>query len=232
MPSLTKSTTGERVTAATASLPRVNLLPPEIGEQRRLRHAQYGMAGAVLGACVVVGLVYAAQAGKVSSARSDLAASQAKQTRLQTEQARYAPVSQTVAQVQGEETMLSQAMGSEIRWSHYLNDLSLSIPDNVWVTSVAASNAAAGGAAAPGAGAAGGILTAGIGSVVVQGKAFSHDDVASWLDSLAREKGYADPYFTQSQVDSATSGRQLVTFASTVAVTNDALSGRYTRQGS
>src|SRR5438270_13910164 len=120
--------------------------------------------------------------------------------------------------------MLTQAMGQEIRWSYYLTDLSLKVPDHVWLTNVTATETA--GSASPTAAAATSIVPAGIGTVTFSGTAFSHDDVASWLDGLAKERGYTNAYFTNS-TKAKIGERDVVNFSSSVTLTQAALSGRY-----
>ncbi|MGH8880358.1 MAG: hypothetical protein ACRD0P_23890, partial [Stackebrandtia sp.] len=65
-----------------------------------------------------------------------------------------------------------------------------------------------------------------------QGKAYTHRDVAAWLDMLAKQKGYAQPYFTSSAKELSEAdgddSAEPVTFSSQVTITDDALSGRYT----
>jgi hypothetical protein len=64
----------------------------------------------------------------------------------------------------------------------------------------------------------------GIGSITFAGTAYHHDDVASWLESLAKERGYADPYFSNS-TKSKIGDKDAVNFSSTVNLTKDALCG-------
>ena len=42
-------------------------------------------------------------------------------------------------------------------------------------------------------------LVPGVGAVTFDGQAMKHNDVAAWLDSLAKQKGYTQPYFTESE---------------------------------
>ena len=67
----------------------------------------------------------------------------------------------------------------------------------------------------------------GVGTVTFTGVGFSHDDVAVWLESLAKQKGYTNPYFTNS-TKALIGTRSTVNFSSTVTMTSAALSGRYT----
>jgi len=210
-------------------LPRVNLLPPEIAERVRLRKLQGGMVAAIVAAAGVVAALYLAASGHADTAHKQLVVQQAEQTKLQGQVAQLQNVSTVYAQVAARESMLRTAMGQEVQWSHYLNDLSLSLPTNVWITNLGITQAGAAGApAAPAANAA--LGDPGIGKVSFSGVGLVHADVASWLESLAKEKGYANPYFANS-TEALIGTRKTVNFTSSVTVTKDALSGRYTQQG-
>lgn len=213
-------------TTRLATLPRVNLLPPEIEQQRRFRQVQIGLAGAVAAAvAVAAGLVLVAS-GDVGSAQTKLEASQARQAQLQRQTAEFAEVPLVKGQVDAAKGQLDQAMGQEVRWSYFLNDLSLKVPNRVWLSQMTMTQsvdpAAAAASATPG-----GYLAPGIGTVAFEGHAFSHNDVAAWLDSLAKQKGYSQAYFSDSSVDALGDHDNAVKFSSTVTLTDDALSKRY-----
>jgi Tfp pilus assembly protein PilN len=209
------------------ALPRVNLLPPEIAEQRRLRQAKVAMAAGLVGCVAVAGVLYTAAHSSVSSAQADLDSATQQKVALQAQVARLANVTATFAQVQARQAMLTQAMGDEVQWSHFLNDLALTMPANVWLTNVTIAQTGTAPTTAP-ASAGVAVFDAGIGSVTFTGVAMSHDDVAAWLETLAREKGYANAYFTSSnEVDLY--GHTVVTFTSSVTVTPAAYSGRFTK---
>jgi Tfp pilus assembly protein PilN len=207
------------------SLPRVNLLPPEIAETRRFRRIQMGLGGAVLGAVGIVALAYVAAMGSVSSAQEDLDTANARNAQLQTETAKYAGVTAIYARAAAAQAMLTQAMGEEVRFSQLLNDLSLSVPENVWLKEVTFNQNAAN--AAP-AGSATTLSTSGIGTVTFTGVGFKHDDVAVWLESLAGQKGYADPYLSSS-TEALLGTRKTVNFTSSASLTPAAYSGRYAK---
>ena len=209
-----------------ATLPQVNLLPPEIGQARRFRQVQAGLAGAVLASLVVAAGFVVAANGQVSTAHDDLNADKAQTTQLQAKTADYAEVPLVFGQVEAARAQLGQAMGQEIRWSYFLNDLSLKIPRHVWLDSMTVTTTAPGTAAAP---VAGQYAAVGIGTVEFDGEAYGHNDVAAWLNALARQKGYTQPYFTDSTVEALGTGHT-VKFSSQVTVTDDALSGRYTQK--
>jgi Tfp pilus assembly protein PilN len=205
-------------------MPRVNLLPPEIREAARFRRFQLAMVAAGLGAVAIVGALTYSAHNSVSHAKSDLASAQAQHTNLQAQLAGLQSVRDVYAQVAAKKAMLAQAMSPEIRWSYYMTDLSLKIPQNVWLTNVAATEQAPAAGAATAAQPA---VPAGIGSVTFSGVAFAHDDVATWLDALAKERGFTNAYFTNS-TKASIGPKSIVNFSSSVTLTQAALSGRYT----
>lgn len=207
----------------TTQLPQVNLLPPEIAEKAVFRRVQVGLGAAVLACLGVVGLLYLSAASSVHSAQGDLDSATASGRSLQTQSAKYSQVTGVYARAAAAQTQLTTTMGDEVRYSQLLNDLSLSVPSNVWLTSLAYSSGAAAAATGPAPGA-----TAGIGTLSVTGVAFSHDDVAVWLESMAAQKTYVNPYFANS-TEVLLGTRKVINFTSTATVTSAALSGRYTK---
>lgn len=206
--------------------PRVNLLPPEISEAARFRQLQYAMGGAVVAAAVIVGALYMHARSGVTSAQHNLSEAQARNTSLQGTYNGLQHVQATYNQVAAKQALLDQAMSQEIRWSYVLNDLSLRIPSQVWLTQM---NATEGGSTSTGTST--GTTTSGptLGTVTFTGVALRHDDVASWLDALAKEKGFADASF-QSSTEGLIGSRKVVNWATSVDLTPKALSNRYTNQ--
>ena len=202
-------------------LPRVNLLPPEIEERRRFRRVQYGLGGAVLASIGVVGIVYLGAVANAKDAEAELQDVTAQGQAISAEQAQYADVTAVYARAEAAEVMLTQAMGEEVRFSGQLHRFAVAMPDDVWLENVTFAQAPT----APTVG----DVTPGIGTVTLTGIAYEHDDVATWLESLAAHKGYAKPYLTSSD-DSLTGERVTVDFVSTVVMTPDSLSRRYATQ--
>lgn len=206
-------------TTGLVSLPQVNLIPIEIVERRRLRTVQAGFGGGVALAIVLLLALYLLAAGSVSARQGDLAAAQAEHASVQKQVDGYANVGQTYALVDAAHGLLRDAGSGEVQWSQYLTDLSLRVPSTVWLSQITVAPAAA--SAVPAA------TTPGIATITFTGIALSHDDVALWLDSLAKERGWTDPYFSTS-VEQFIGSHQTYTFTSSVTVTSVALSGRYT----
>jgi Tfp pilus assembly protein PilN len=218
--------TESQATVSLDSLPRVNLLPPEIAETARVRRVQVGLGGALLGAVGIVALLYVGATSNVSKAQEGLDTATAQHSKVMAETAKYSGVTDVYNQASAAQAMLTQAMGEEVRFSQFLNDLSLTIPESVWLSNVTFQQGA--GAGAPVATSAAVAASPGIGTVTFTGIGFSHDDVAVWLESLAGQKGYVNPYFSNS-TEALLGKRKTVNFTSTATLTDAAYSGRYTK---
>ena len=217
--SVLSNETASLVETGYGTLPRVNLLPAEIGEARRFRQIQYGLFAGLAVSAGAVALLYVAAVGSVGEATTDLEAATAQNTQLQSVAAEYADVTAVYARAAAAEAMLTEAMGQEVRYSEFLSDLSLSVPENVWLRSLTFTQAPP----APALGA----TEPGVGSLSVSGVGFSHEDVAVWLESLAGQPGYTNPSFSSS-TESLIGERTVVEFTSTATLTPEALSGAYT----
>ncbi len=212
--------------AGVALLPRVNLLPPEIAERRAFRRIQIGLGAAVLASVAVVGLLYVSSTQGVTSAQQELDTATAQQTTLTAQAAKFRNVTAVYAQAAAAQAQLTTALGDEVRYSQLLNDLSLSVPSNVWLRNVSYIQGASVGAPAT-VPVAGGVAP--VGTFTVSGIGYSHDDVAAWLESIAGLKTYANPYFSTSTEALLGNTKAVVNFTTTADVTSKALSGRFTK---
>lgn len=225
-------------------LPRVNLLPPEIEESRRFRRVQTGLGGAVAFVLVLVVLGVLLASGAVGRANDDQTTATADQMTVKRETGTYKGVTDTYTRTAAVQAMLTQAMAREVRYSGFLQKLSVSMPANVQLNNISFTEAsAAAGAAAPGAAAAppagatagaaagaAGAAAGAAGTVTMSGVAVSHSDVAAWLEAVVEQPGYGLPVL-QSSTQAAANGTTSVTWSTTVPLTDAALSGRYTKVG-
>jgi Tfp pilus assembly protein PilN len=223
----------------TAAFPRVNLIPDKIAEEAKVRSAKLLAVGGVAVSAAIIGALLFMANADVSSAQDQLDAAQAQSATLHAQAAQYASVPLVYAQVTLSQQQLAQSMGGEVRWSYLLNDVALTIPKGVALTTLTGSingaTAPLTGTAAP-APAAGSSTTSvlgkpGIGNITFAAQATSYNNVALWLDSLAKQSIYVDPYVTSATQATANAGDpkapDLVTFSSTVTITNKALSHRF-----
>jgi Tfp pilus assembly protein PilN len=222
------SNTSGATAVAARVMPSVNLMPPEIAEAARFRRFQLAMGGAVVAAIVIVGALYVHQHSSVKGAQSQLDAARSQQTSLQSQLTSLSGVQDVYTDVAARQALLAQAMGAQVKWSDYLTDLSLRVPDNVWLTSISATETAGPttGTVAAAPATTSPLLNPGIGQITFNGMALHPDDVATWLDMLARERGFSNAYFTNS---AETGLKSVVAFASQVNVTPAAESNRFVR---
>lgn len=216
----------------TGTMPRVNLLPPEIAEKAALRRSQVAMVGVGLAAVAVVGVMYMQASAKVNDATADKEVALATGAQLQGDLRKLQNVRDVYAQVDSARATLSAAMATEILWSSYLHDMTLTIPENVWLRKMTATVPNAMGGAAPGAGvntATGAVLDSGVGRISIEGSGLVHNDVAAWLESLAKQKGYIHPYFTLSDKNVLKGTPSHVKFTSSVNLSPAALANRYVK---
>jgi Tfp pilus assembly protein PilN len=218
--------------AQLATMPRVDLMPLEVAEDAALRRLKTGCAAAIVAAAVVVSSLMVQGHNAVQDRKKDLAQAQSEQTAMQSKVASLAHVAATYAAVSSAEELLTQTLGGEVRWSNQLRDLSLTIPANVWLSTMSITPAAS--AATPAAasstattGTAASAASAGVATISFQGVASSRDDVAKWLESITSEKGYTNASYSTS-TEQVLGSKIFVNFNSTVTVTAAAQSGRFT----
>ncbi|HEX7354989.1 MAG TPA: hypothetical protein VF288_09185 [Mycobacteriales bacterium] len=205
-----------------ASLPSINLMPPEIAEHTALRQLKQVCLGVVVLCLVIVGGLYYQAHSSVSSAKKGLASAQQEQSAVQAQVSKLQPVAQAYAQVASAKALVTEALAGKIEWSQQLNDLALSTPPGVWLTNMSVT-------AGPSTN--GALTSQGIASITFTGVASeqglsgeaglngARDVVASWLESLAAEHGYTNPYVTTTQ-EAYIGTVPVVNFTSTVTVTS------------
>jgi len=198
--------------------PQVDLLPPEIGHRHRLRRLQAGVGCVLLTVVGVVASLSMAASATLQEADAELDTASTRGAALQQQSARYVDVLAVHRRADAAQATLALALAEEVRFSTLLDGLTRTVPAGVWLEDVTVSQPVAGAPAG---------ARAGIGTVTFTGVAFSHDEVADWLDALATQEVYADPVLTAATA-TAQRGRPTVDFTSSVTLTAAALSGRYT----
>jgi Tfp pilus assembly protein PilN len=202
---------------ADVALPRVNLLPPEIKEEQRLRRVKVAMAAVVAVAIAAVVLLDVQGGHSVSDAKAQLAAAAEQNAQINRELASYSDVKATAAQLAANKALLDQSMSTEVQWSGYLADFSVVLPSTTWLTSLTFSSQLAPGSLASPSQASGNI-----GTITVQGVAMKYENLADWLDSLNPENGLSGIYFSNAS-EQYIGSTKTVTFQASADLTAAAL---------
>lgn len=172
------------------NLRRVNLLPQEVGAERNQTRVRVIVILANVALLALLGLLYVMKVGEVGAANTQLEAQQAKN-----ETARSKindPALQEVVQKDNDRSsrvkMVSAALGGEVSFPRFLNELSIILPKDVWLTTLSIDTGAGASAApssAPAEGAAPNTTSSGAPTFVVEAKGkCGHDDAADWLDRM------------------------------------------------
>ena len=225
-----------------STVPRVNLLPPEILAARRFRHLQLGLAAGLVAVAAVCGAATVWADGGVSSAQADLDATRADGVRLAQQQARYAEVPKALAELDTVRAVREEALGTDVAWYTFLSDLALQTPPDTSLVSVTISmtgRSTAAPSTVP-------LAPSGLGSVRVTGQARRYVDVAAWLDAVNEVHGLAGSSFETAGIAATGSSgsdtvasdggsgpggsAQKVTFNGTAVVVPAALSHRFDRK--
>ncbi len=222
-PGRTETVTSSRVDWA--PVPKVNLLPAEIVQARRLASLKRVLAGGVVAvALLCVGGTLWAQAG-ASAAQDDLDAVQARAGTLRAEQARYAAVPKLLNLIQSAGAARERAMSQDVLWYGLLSDLSVTTPAGVTLNGLQVSLDKPAAATDP-------LVPTGIGTVTFTGTAQRFPDVAAWLDAVGRMRGLDGSTLHSATREDPTGGKTsaAVNFTTTITVTSKALTHRYDRK--
>ena len=208
---------------------RVNLLPPEIGEAERFRREQVVRGLVVVGAVAVVAVLAVSASGQVSEAQTGVDTAAARATELNAQVAALAEVPATAKELSTVEAQRTAALGSEVRWSQYLNGMGLVTGNlNTQIKTMSVSQGQANASSA---------ITSytglpGIATVNYTGISKTQKDFSYFLDALAKQKANVDPQFSSATTAVDTeSGKEVISFTSSVTVTDAAESGRYSNSG-
>ncbi|MGH3664710.1 MAG: hypothetical protein ACRDU8_01235, partial [Egibacteraceae bacterium] len=106
----------------TATVARVNLLPPEISERRRQRNRAVLTGLVVLLWVLLLGGLYMMKLSDVEAARLQREAAQQEVTRLQAEVAALQEFADLDRKLTARNGLLQTAMANEISWARMLND--------------------------------------------------------------------------------------------------------------
>lgn len=212
-------------TTAAFVLPAVNLLPRAYAERAARRRAVFFAVVCLMTALLVglLGWLIAWQAA--ASAQANLDEASARRAALQVETTKYSQVPLVFAALNRGQGHLSDAMGTEVRWSYFLNDIALILPRGVRLDELSLKGLEVGAAGSTVSDPIVGGVT-NIGTMRISGKASSYGTVANTLDALAKADTLALAEAAKlTRVEDG--GAKVVDYSISATITEQAESGRF-----
>jgi Tfp pilus assembly protein PilN len=191
----------------------VNLLPRDDAKRQRNQPGAVMLTG-VLGSMLVVALLtglFLTSSSTVSDRQSELDAARAELAAIPPAPAAPAENTGLETEKSARVTLLGKALGARVAWDRVLREISLVLPDDVWLESLAANAADPNFVPTPGQ------TDAPPGTFTLTGFSYSHDGVARLLSRLAVIPSLERPTLGSSIIDT-TKARDVVKFSITAAV--------------
>ena len=203
---------------------QVNLLPTETKERQHSRRITAAAVAGVAGVVMLLLLVYLLQVGRLSSANRQLTAQDSINNDLRSKISGLQQFADLKANVTAKQALVTGLLHGEVLWSGVLHDLSMVIPDRMWLTNMTGTLAPSSGAGSvpAGAPATGSAPATGlVGTLQFQGYSFDHPTVALWLTRLVQVHGWVNAWITNAS-RTQYNNTPVVQFSSSVDLTTDA----------
>jgi Tfp pilus assembly protein PilN len=192
----------------------INLLPPEVAEERTRRRR----SGLVIVAAIAYVVLLAAGVfywnTRVSAARAEVDAQDEINATLQGEVTSLADAGLLQAEFAARADLVRGALVNDVDWGIFLNDLARLLPPRVWVESFSGTVPQFASAEI-------------VGEVSFNGVGFDFPDISAWLRALGSEAfaGLTGPWVSTAS-ESAIGEESVVTFSSTAVLTAAAVTDR------
>ena len=192
----------------------INLLPPEVGQQKTRRRRMGLLAFAVAAYIGLLGLGMLIWNARVDDARRDL---EAQNTIIQTLERQVTALSESeglAIRYRNKSDLVRGALATDIDWGIILNDLARLLPPRLWVETFSGSVIPE---TIPGV----------LGQVAFSGVGFDFPDVSSWLRTLDSEQfGGISGTWVSTMSQGVVGEEEVVTFSSTAVLTQSAVTNR------
>jgi Tfp pilus assembly protein PilN len=191
----------------------VNLLPRDDAKRQRKQPGAV-LLTAVLGSVLVIALLtglFLTSSSTVSDRTAELDAARAELAAIPPAPAAPTDNSGLETEKSARVQLLGKALGSRVAWDRVLREISLVLPDDVWLESLAANAADPNFVPNPGQ------TEAPPGTFTISGFSYSHDGVARLLSRLAVIPSLDRPTLGSSVIDT-TKARNVVKFTITAAI--------------
>lgn len=166
---------------------------------------------------------------QISDAENDLAQARSRNDALQAQIDELQQFAELDAEVQAKRTSLQTVFAGDVDWPAILTEVAMVIPGEVWLTNLTSSAGTTEGASPVG------TETAAIriddnepfGRIAFQGSSLSMPGVAKWMLRLESVREFFAVYLNSATASEQEVGTPLVTFDSTLELSNKAASGRF-----
>ncbi|HEY7440098.1 MAG TPA: type IV pilus assembly protein PilM [Acidimicrobiia bacterium] len=219
---------------------RINLLGGRATGRAEVDQKRVLMAATAAGV-VVIGLLggyYMWRKQTLDHEKSKLASANSQNAQLQSQITKLQGAETTQTKIDNLTQQESQLLATDVSWSAMLEDVSRTIPNDVWLkgfTATEGATTATGGAAAttppptaaPATPSTGGAASGPSGSVSFSAAGLSYQSVADWLQKVALLKEFSNLWVpSATKQTSGAAGQVVVTFSSTASITSGAKSQR------
>lgn len=169
--------------------PRVDLLPPEVKVRQKSRALRRGLAAAVVGVVVLVGVGVAAASWEAVRSQAALTGAQSRTAELLTEQTKYVKVRQVQNEVDAALTARQVGASTEVDWKAYLHKIRAILPADVTIDTVGVDAASP---LAPYEQATVPLQAARVATLTISLTSPNLPTVPEWLEAMKALPGYAD----------------------------------------
>ena len=220
---------------------QVNLLPGDVRERQKVRRLTALVVTGVVAVLALLFFVFVLQSARLANAKHQLDAQQVQNTALQSKIGQLAQFQQLKLQLSEKEALVTGAKVGAIAWSGVLRDISMVIPNKMWLTGMTATVALTAptvitpapvtpsgttGTATP-------VVPTGpaiAANLQFAGVASDYPTVALWLTRLEQVDGWVNAWFStaskQGSSDSATATCTTAVDGTQTCTTADPLAGK------
>jgi Tfp pilus assembly protein PilN len=170
-------------------VPRVNLLPPEVGQAAKARSLRAGLSLLVVAAMVVVGAGYGLASLHAGTAQQALDHANQRTVELLAQQKKYVEVRKVTSNLALTTAARQVGSSTEVNWKSYLESIQANLPSGTTIVTFAA---ATGSPLAEFAQATVPLQGERIAELTFSAETQSLPDVPAWLNALASLKGFVD----------------------------------------
>jgi Tfp pilus assembly protein PilN len=208
---------------------QVNLLPSDVRERQRSRRLVAAVIAAVGAVVALLFFIFVLQSARLSNADQKLKAQQAVNADLQGKIGQLQQFQELKQTVAAREAMTAGALNGQVAWSGVLRDVSMVIPNQMWLTGMSGtltegSTLPPPSTGSPSTSGEAAIAPAMTGSIQFQGMASDFPTVAKWLTRLEQVKGWENSWSTslsKSAIEGSADANK-VQFSATVDLTTEA----------